>query len=73
MALVEKRECDVFGTMKGVITHRVHIEASRCEEDGYVTLIDETVDLSPLAAARLLRWVQRGTTPPKAQKAKETS
>ena len=64
MALQEKRVCDVFGTQQKVQTWEIVVrDISRplLPADPVFTC---TLDLGPQAQRRLLRYLNRATTPP---------
>jgi len=66
MALLEGRSCDIFGTKKNVDSVNVTIRGGA----PWITsdteaILDRTVDLSPRAPARLIKFVERGPAKPR--------
>jgi hypothetical protein len=66
MAVVQKRECDVYHTVSdGVVP--VHVEIKAGDE----VLFAKNVDLSERAKRRLIWWANKACRPPKRRNAKD--
>ncbi len=68
MATVTKKQCDVFGTLNNVRSFRIKVLEASEDSDGYVAMRSFDVDMSPRALARLVKFIDRGTTPPSKKK-----
>ncbi len=64
MALQEKRVCDVFGTQQKVQTWEIVVRDISTPSLPADPLFICTLDLGPPAQRRLLRYLNRATTPP---------
>ncbi len=68
MATVQLKRCDVFGTLNDVQSVRL-LYSEKLSDGTYQTVRRIEVDMCPQAIARLLKFVERGTTPPSKKKA----
>ena len=63
MALVTKRQCDVFKTTKNVERYCVNV-CQMGDDDKELAIWREERDLSPRGLARLKKFIRHGLTPP---------
>lgn len=56
---IEHRTCDVCGTCKNVVAHKLVMSKSDSE-----TAIAKDIDLCPKHAERLVSFIERGMSPP---------
>ena len=63
MALVTKRQCDVFKTTKNVERYCVKV-CQMGDDDKELAIWREERDLSPHGLKRLKKFIRRGMTPP---------
>ena len=66
MALVTKRQCDVFKTTKAVERYRLTLTTLGGDEpaDSDVEMLSQRIDLSSRGLARLEKFIRRGMTAP---------
>ena len=66
MALVTKRQCDVFRTTTNVECYRLVLTTLAGDEpvDSDVEEVSARLDLSPHGLKRLKKFIRRGMTPP---------
>lgn len=70
MATKNLTVCDVYGTTRDVTSYAIRLVVLGGEQDA--ECVDEAkADLCPRAYGRLLRFIERGVSPPPPRKAKE--
>ena len=74
MATFTGKKCDVTGGVKDVIkdvgSYAVYVYLTKDDADDYL-VIERDLDLCPAGLRRLVKFIERGTTPP--TKRKETA
>ena len=65
MAMKQKRECDIYGTYKGVEPYRLLLTGPPINEgEDDRKMVDIRMDLSPRALERAMRGIERFTLKP---------